>query len=269
MTMRGPHPLYEKQGRLHPRVEKMLRSGQRLSLFLDYDGTLTPIAPTPEQAVLSARALDLLKVLARVPGFSLAIVSGRSLPQIRSVIPRMSITIAANHGLQIVFKGRLWTHPCARRCSPVIARVRVSLKREFKHVPGIRLEDKGVVLAVHLRHVARAHWPTVKRLLRDVTDPFRGVLRVTSGKKVLEVRPAVDWNKGEAILRLASHRGGETVLPVFIGDDKTDEDGFRVLGEAGLTIRVGRSRKTKAQYCASGVEEVLDFLEDIVRAARP
>jgi trehalose 6-phosphate phosphatase len=268
MTMRGPHPLFGKQGRLHSRVEKRLCSGQRLSLFLDYDGTLTPIAPTPEQAVLSVRAFDLLKVLAGVPGLSLAIVSGRSLAQIQRVIPRMSITIAANHGLQIADRGGIWTHPFALHCIPALAEVRASLERELRRVAGIRLEDKGVVLAVHLRHVDPGGLPAVRKAVREVTKSFRGTLRLTTGKKVLEVRPAVDWSKGEAILRLSSSLGLAQTLPVFIGDDKTDEDGFVALEESGLTIRVGRSQRTKAQYYASGVDQVLTFLEAIVRFAR-
>jgi trehalose 6-phosphate phosphatase len=269
MTRTGPFPLYDKRGRLQRRVVKSLNTGQHLNLFLDYDGTLTPIAPTPEEAVLSTRAADLLKRLVRRPGLTLAIVTGRSLTQIRGMIPRISVAIAANHGLQIVHGGRLWTHPFARRCIPVLARVRVSLERDFKRVPGIRLEDKGIVLVIHLRHVARARWPAVRRSLRDVTDPYRGVLRLTSGKEVLEVRPAVDWNKGEAILRLSSLGGRKHPLPIFIGDDNTDEDGFNALKESGLTIRVGRSRRTKAQYYVSGVKEIHGFLEDIVLAAHP
>jgi trehalose 6-phosphate phosphatase len=261
MSRRGPYPLFSTRGRLDSRIERELGSSQRLSLFLDYDGTLTPIAPTPEDAVLSARAANILKVLARTPGLRVAIVSGRSLEQIRRTIPRMSITIAANHGLQIAHGGRIWTHPFALRCIPVLAAVRTSLERKLRRISGIRLEDKGVVLTVHLRHVGRDDQPAVKSAVREVTKPFYAMLRLTTGKMVLEVRPAVDWDKGDAILRLLSLRRKGLSFPLFIGDDRTDEDGFAALDGMGLTIRVGRSQRTRAQYYASGVNEVLDFLE--------
>ncbi len=258
-----PSPLFEADGRLVSSVRRRVRAHDRIALFLDYDGTLTPIAPTPEQAVLSRRALALLRALTLRPDVRIAIVTGRSRDQLGRVLPPLPVDIAANHGLQIVMGRKGWTHPDAVPLVPVIRMLHGLLRRKMKDVPGLLLEDKGCVLGVHLRGVRKDRIPSVRMRVRELIRPHMNGLRVTTGKLVMEVRPAIPWTKGDAILHLLSEARYAGMFPVFIGDDRTDEDGFEALEGTGLTVRVGRSFRTQARFIVPDVEGVLRFLEEI------
>ena len=260
-----PSPLFEADGRLTSSVRRRMRAHDRIALFLDYDGTLTPIAPTPEQAVLSRRAFALLHALTLRPDVRIAIVTGRSPDQLRRVLPPLAVDIAVNHGLQIVCGRNRWMHPGAVPLVPVIHTLHGLLRRRMKDMPGLLLEDKGCVLGIHLRGVRKDRIPSVRSTVRDLIRPRLTGLRMTTGKLVMEVRPAMPWTKGDAILRLLSDVRYAGMFPVFIGDDRTDEDGFTALRGIGLTIRVGRSLRTRARFVVPGVDGVLRFLEEIDR----
>lgn len=258
------------------RAGKILR-GKFIYLFLDYDGTLSPIADTPGRAVMSGRVKRLLFLLSGTPGCRIAIVSGRKLSDLEKRVRLKNIVYVGNHGFEI--KG-----PKIKFKSPVLSRYRRSLEeikarlcREFSSIRGVIVEDKGYSLGVHYRLAAGKDITAVKNIFYAATliHEVRGIITVKTGKMALEIRPPIPWNKGKVVLwllgrRLFALRNKKIkILPVYIGDDTTDEDAFESLKDRGMTIFVGRPEKTKARFYLKDTEEVAEFLEEILKAINP
>ena len=132
------------------------------------------------------------------------------------------------------------------------------------------MEDKGLTLAVHFRAVPELDHVLVKNAFHEVVTPYRlkNQVQLTDGKRVFEVRPPAHWHKGSVVLWLLARQtamaGEERVLPVYVGDDLTDEDAFEVLRGKGITVAVGPSTPlTRAQYVLDSPEEVEKFLRKI------
>ena len=261
MQTRAPQPLFVGPQTLDRVVARRLGRATRLALFLDYDGTLAHIARTPEDAVLAPLVRSVLRALVAQRGMRIAIVTGRSLRQIRPMVRSLQVDLAVNHGLQIVSDGRRWTHPALQAAVPHLKTIARDVADVLGPIPGVNIENKRWSIGVHFRNVAARRIPTLRRLVRRMVRLYRGELTVLRGKMVLEIRPAAPWTKGDAILRLLSGPRYTGAFPVFIGDDRTDEDGFAVLAQRGLTIRVGRSRRTAAHYAVRTVQDVHAFLE--------
>lgn len=241
-------------------IEGRLR-GRRLALFLDYDGTLSPIVSRPERALLAPGTRALLRRLARrVP---VAIVSGRALQDLRPLVDVEELAYAGNHGLEIRGpEGRL-AHDAGRDFAGALAGARAQLAPVVERVPGAWLEDKGATLSVHYRQAPDDREGELAAAVARELAPFPR-LRLHRGKKVLEVRPAVDWHKGEAVLWLlaALDLDGPEVVPVYIGDDATDEDAFRAIAGRGVGILVSEAAQpSAAEYGLRDPEQVRGFLE--------
>ena len=205
----------------------------RLVLLLDFDGTLAPIVERPELAAMpdaTRRALDRLRAL---PGVEAAVVSGRGLADVRERAAIPGIAYAGNHGMEIHGPGIDRTHPEAAAARPVLERAARDLVDAVSGIPGAFVEDKELTLSVHFRMVPRDRVDELHGIIRRVVDPLAGV-HLTAGKEVIEVRPNVDWNKGKAVLFLLEQMRPPAGAPVlYFGDDRTDEDAFRALGENG------------------------------------
>ena len=218
------------------------RRAGRMLVALDFDGTLADIVADPAVAALHATVEPPLRRLAARPDTDVAIVSGRALEDVRARVPIPELYLAGNHGLEIEGPGVSQVHREAASVRPQLVRCATELRRRLGEVPGVETEDKGLSLSVHYR---RAVYPEeagrrVRALLEELCggDPR---LRLTAGKMVHEVRPAVDWDKGRATAFLqqalrASH--GSLVPTIFIGDDVTDEDAFRVVAADGAGVLV-------------------------------
>jgi len=135
----------------------------------------------------------------------------------------------------------------------------------------VLIEDKGVTLAVHYRLVRKKDIPLIKAIFQKalIFYQIKNKVKTGFGKKLLEVRPAVDWNKGKAVLWLLAKckffLKEKKVLPIYIGDDKTDEDAFKSLRGIGLTIFVGRPRDSYAEYFLNDTKEIYMFLNKILQ----
>lgn len=258
-------PLLTRGNQVNAGVTTRLRSARRIALFLDYDGTLTPIAPTPEMARIDPEDHRLLALLAQHPAFRLAIVTGRSLQQLRHVLPPMPADLAVNHGLRILRGRREWIHPAVRRHEAQLKRFVAGLHRLLKGFPGVSIEDKRCSVAVHFRNAHATDRPRIRNIVRASVREEGETFRIMPGKMVLEVRPAIAWSKGSAIRHFLASPRYRGSLAVFIGDDRTDEDGFEALAHDGITIRVGRSRRTRARYTLPDVRAVYRFLASLVR----
>ena len=235
-------------------------------LFLDYDGTLTPIVKKPPLAVLSKARRTILKKIAKTTHITIAIISGRMLSDLKRRVGISGIYYAGNHGFEIQGPKIKIVHPKARLAKPILREIKAELKKRLKDIKGIIVEDKILTLSLHYRMARPKNFRRIKKIFSEIVRPYQRTekIRVTRGKKVLEIRPDIEWNKGRAVLWLLKKLGkGSKVLPIYIGDDRTDEDAFLALKNLGLTIRVGKSKKTHAQHCVKNVNEVYMFLESI------
>jgi trehalose 6-phosphate phosphatase len=239
-----------------------LVSGRRPAVFLDYDGTLTPIVERPEDALMPPATRAALQRLAeRVP---VAVISGRDLADVRGTVGVEGIAYAGSHGFDIVGPDGS-THQRAVEHLPELDAAQRELELAVRGVPGARVERKTFAIAVHVRQVAEDRVRDVEAAVAKVAASHPR-LRRTGGKKVLELRPDVEWDKGRALLWLLEVLGlmGDDVLPVYVGDDETDEDAFRAIGMSGLGVVVrgeGDERPTSARYALRDTDEARAFLE--------
>lgn len=265
---RGTHTSIPHASALVDGWREARRRTGRMLVALDYDGTLVPIAPRPEAAVLPEATRALLARLAARPDTHVAVVSGRGLEDIRSRVGLEGVYYVGNHGLEIVGPGLRWVHEAAVAATPRIAECAAGLRAGLDGIEGVVMEDKRITLSVHYRLVRAEEDVARVRAAVLETCAGRDGIRITEGKRVLEVRPAVDWDKGRATRFLLEALGLEsTPQPpvVFFGDDLTDEDAFRALRGRGDGILVASAAEMRPDTAAStlveSTDEVLALLE--------
>jgi trehalose 6-phosphate phosphatase len=261
--MAQPLPLWQHL----PVVLQRFIASEWCALLLDYDGTLAPLVTDPAAARPSPALQQILTTLAHHPRYQVAIVSGRALGDLQGRAAGLALYMAGNHGLEIAGPEIQYVHPEAVPLQPQLRALAQDLQHDLEAIPGAWVEDKGLTLTVHIREVPSAYVPLVQcrvlRLLRPALEAGSLVLR--TGKAVLEVRPAIKWDKGGALRwiveRMCMSRPASGMFPVYIGDDETDEDAFRALDTAGLGILVGCERlASAAHYYVESVEQTGQFL---------
>ncbi len=240
------------------------RTGRAL-LLLDYDGTLTPIVGRPELAILSPVMRKVLKSV--VACHKVAIVSGRSLSNIRKLVKLKGLYYAGNHGFEISGPRIKLAQPKALNTRLTIAKFRRKLRKELKRIEGVIVENKGLTVGVHYRLVRSEELKRLKKIVGRMSEPYvsSGMIKITHGKKVVDIIPNIDWNKGKAALWIVSviDPGGR-LTPIYLGDDRTDEDAFLALKSRGITILVSeKPKKSHAQFFLKNVDEVKLFLEKL------
>jgi len=248
---------------------KPLLKDRRLFIFLDYDGTLTPIAEKPGYALITKRAKNLLSELSETPRCKLAIISGRSLKDVTRMVGLDNIIYAGNHGLELKGPQVRFKSPLTPKHRAVLENINRLLRGKLRSIKGVLIENKGLSLSVHYRLVSPENRPLVKNVFRQAMSAHlqRNEIRIRQGKMVLEVCPPVEWDKGRTVLWLLQNvafSNNAPVMPIYIGDDLTDEDAFKLLKDSGLTIFVGRPKKSHAQYYVKGTGDVLNFLRLII-----
>ncbi|MGH7701361.1 MAG: bifunctional alpha,alpha-trehalose-phosphate synthase (UDP-forming)/trehalose-phosphatase [Gemmatimonadales bacterium] len=223
------------------RLEPWLRQRPTTAVFLDYDGTLTPIVPRPEDAVLSDAARDALRQAALTPALDLVIVSGRALGDIRELVGVPGLTYVGNHGFEMEGPGFSFRPGDLTQYQRLLERAAAAL--DTIGAAGAHVERKGPTVSFHVREVAPDEREAAER--DAVAILKRHGLRVTRGKMVVEGRPPLEWGKGHAVLHVLRARHGEhwtaRVRAIYVGDDVTDEDAFRSLHGIGRSICVGPS----------------------------
>ncbi|MCG3155869.1 MAG: Trehalose-phosphate phosphatase [bacterium] len=241
-----------------------LAANRQVVLFLDFDGTLAPIVERPELAHLPPETRALLHQLARQPGVTVSIISGRSLPDIQARVSLDALIYAGNHGLEIGGPGLHFVQPEAALQRPALQRLAGALATQLRHFTGVAVEDKGLSLSIHVRRAQPADHNKIARLVQASLAAFPG-LALAAGKMVLEIRPAVAWNKGSAVGWISAALAKKQALAICLGDDRTDEDAFAALPE-GITIKVGPAEASAARYHLNGPAEVRFFLAWLARA---
>lgn len=251
--------------------ESRVKASREVALLADFDGTLAPIVPHPHLARLAPRLRSLLQQLRDAPGLTVGIISGRSLADIKSQISIDGILYAGNHGLEMEGPGFHFTHPAAVAVAPALHTLAVALGEALSGVDGAWVEDKGCSLSLHYRQVRRGGAAPVKDIFQHLTAPWRkrGAIRLSRGKKTLEVLPPTTWGKGKAVDWLTGQMGWDKASPppliLYLGDDLTDEEAFAaVAARGGVAILVGApARSTRASWCLPGSAEVEGFLEKL------
>ncbi|MDG6904687.1 MAG: trehalose-phosphatase [Nitrososphaerota archaeon] len=240
----------------------------KLIIFLDYDGTLAPIVNSPSEAILPLETRMVLKDLSTLCPVS--ILSGRDINEVKQMVRLRNIMYAGSHGFDISgWKRRPLSKGNWDRFLPFLHLAEEKLRRELRYLPEVRVERKKFAVTVHYRKARRSDVPIMKRRFNQIASQFT-LLRRTTGKQVLELLPNIDWNKGRALQYLIKVQDGKPkYLPVFIGDDLTDEEAFRVIKRNGVGILVGRTnRATYARYSLRDYVEVRSFLELVISTLR-
>jgi alpha,alpha-trehalase len=233
--------------------------------FFDYDGTLTPIVDDPRKATLSQQMRKSLETLAR--SFPTAIISGRDLADVRERVGLPGIAYAGSHGFEILSPdGRRIVIGPSEKYVPELDEAVELLDSSLEDVPGSLIERKRFAIAVHYRQVRDSDLPRLEESIDNVVARLSG-LRKTWGKKIFEIRPDVDWDKGKAVEWLRGQLELDTPdhVPVYIGDDLTDEDAFRALRDSGVSILVSDEKElgTTASYRLQDPQDVQQFLTGI------
>lgn len=236
---------------------------KQAAVFLDYDGTLTPIVEDHTRAYLPESMRAAVARLARC--CPVTIVSGRDLNRLRELVALDSVILAGSHGFQIAGPGSAETSmEKGTEFLPMLDEAEQQLRRRLAGITGHDVERKRFSIAVHFRRVAKGDVSAVRAVVDDVLDA-QPQLRLGHGKKVLEIRPDLTWDKGRAVQWILSRQGLDRAgaVPLYIGDDLTDEDAFRVLAGWGVCIAVrhDEDRQTAADYTLRDVEEVRQLLK--------
>lgn len=237
------------------------RGDKELAVFLDYDGVLTPIVRRPEDAVISEQMRETVEHLAGQ--CTVAIVSGRDLRDVRRMAGVEKIVYAGSHGFEIEGSDQHIELRKGAEHLPALDQAEGLLQEALAQVAGVRVERKKFAIAVHFREVVEAQVPEVEKAVDGALQKVAG-LRKTGGKKIWELRPDIDWDKGRAVAFLLEKLGLDRpdVFPIYIGDDLTDEDAFRELAGTGIGIIVrDESGPTAAQYSLRDTDEVRVFLD--------
>jgi trehalose 6-phosphate phosphatase len=237
-----------------------------LALFLDYDGTLSAIAPTPAQAKLPYATQELLRALVRLKDVKVAVISGRALADLRRMVPVEGVAFVGSHGVEFPSKG-LVSKRVPNRYLQELRELKGTLKGELRELSAVLREQKPFSLAIHYRRATPGDEKKVKRIVLDLCEDavHQGHVSIMSGKKVIEIMPPTAMDKGQAAVRLLRTWGRKKRLPIFIGDDRTDEAAFEALRDCGITIKVGTSDvRSAAEYYVDSVDDVRTLLRMVL-----
>ncbi|HSM74299.1 MAG TPA: trehalose-phosphatase [Desulfobacterales bacterium] len=259
-----PQPLPEAGAH----IEQILAEadGRQPAIFLDYDGTLTPIVRRPQDADLSVKARRVVWELARE--MPVAVVSGRDLKDVMQRVGLAGLYYAGSHGFDIHGPGeRQITHQVGEAYLGAVEAAEKALEERLSGIAGVRLERKKFSIAVHYRETPEDAHDQVAEAVETVADEVSD-LRVSTGKKVFDLQPDIAWDKGRAVRWLmenALEAPAETIFPIYIGDDVTDEDAFRALQTDGIGIRVedDGAAQSAARYRLKDPEAVHRFLQEL------
>lgn len=241
-----------------PRIQENL-SGNQIIVFLDYDGTLTPIAETPDQAVLSEETRSLLKILKE--SVKLVIISGRGLEELKRMVALPDILYVGNHGAEICDRNAVQITQLLASNRDLLLAFLGRLKGALSAIPGVLIEEKGITASVHFRKVAEEDIGFFYELFWNTSQGFQDEFRITKGKKVFDIRPLTAWNKGDAVGLILKTSIPER-LTIYIGDDTTDEDAYRFLRGKGISISVGPN--PVSDFYLKSQQEVNFFLEHLI-----
>lgn len=247
-----------------------IASSDKLALFLDFDGTLVPIQEDPSSCVLAGGIKQQLKSLVDSCQCYIAILSGRSLPDIKNRVGIPNICYGGNHGLVISGRDMTYVHARALLAKPSIDKAARMFSREIIGIDGAWVEKKKFTVSVHYRLARKEDIHSIREKVYKIVSALSKDrnLAIIKGKMVYELVPDASWTKGTAALWILQKLAGR-YLPIYVGDDITDESVFKAFQGKGITVRVGRSIISAADYHLKGQKEVSRFLQYVLDALKP
>jgi trehalose 6-phosphate phosphatase len=238
-----------------------IQSASSIALFLDFDGTLSPISASPTLAKVDGGIRSVIEDLASRDDIHVAIVSGRQLCDVRTRVGLTGIIYAGNHGLEIEGDTVCFREPQSEHLRFELRHLVLQLELALSGTPGIEIEQKGLGASIHYRQVNKELHAWVRTTVQQTIERSRS-FKTASGKMVIEVRPSVEWHKGHAVRWILDRVLPPGAFPIYVGDDNTDEDAFCLLSDA-LTVRVGLIPDTCAKYWIPDIAAVGAFLSDV------
>ena len=248
-----------------------LKQADKLVVFLDYDGTLAPISSCPDKATLPNPTRKALRDIVKNKKITVVVISGRMLKQVKKMVGVKGIYYAGCHGLEMEnnalegFSGKL------KKAKILIKHAKLELKKSLKAsmlLKHVNIEDKGLILGLHYRRAEAHDVKRIRKIFYATIKPYMlsKDIVVAKNKKVLEIKPNINWDKGSYCIYFLNKIKSryKKILPVYIGDDKTDESAFAALKGEAITVFVRGERKNSlAKYYLDSTSEVRNFLKQL------
>ncbi|HYM07730.1 MAG TPA: trehalose-phosphatase [Terriglobales bacterium] len=228
-------------------------------LFLDFDGTLVPLVQHPTKALLDGSTRETLARISRNSRIITTIISGRSLSDICGRIGLEGIVYAGNHGLEICGPQLRFMEPAAAARREELAHLSERLAAKLRHIEGAIVQFKGLTTSVHYRSAAPEDITRIETAIKAAIASALASFRLAPSKMAFEIIPQTGWDKGKAVCWIEQHFGDGNALSIYLGDDVTDEDAFKVLPH-GITVKVGDFAATAAKYWLADPPAVHEFL---------
>jgi trehalose-phosphatase len=247
------------------RLVTVYRRGHRLVLLFDYDGTLVPIAPHPELAVLDRRGRRLLSNLARLPRVSLGVISGRGLDDLEGMVGLEDVYYAGVTGLEVeLVGGTRFRHPAATQAVVTMSQVLERLEAVVVDLPGAWIENKQIGLTAHFRQLPRDLVPALRTRVTQIVQEVAQPLRIVDGPMALEITPAGDCHKGSAVRAILQCLGSVQAICLYAGDDDNDADAFfEVTARGGVCLGIGPQSPAGAHCCLDTPGELMATLDEL------
>ncbi len=244
-------------------VEKKIRSKEKILLGMDHDGSIAEIITTLQEARITEQMREILTILSKNPGICLAFVSGRIIDELKSIVNIDNAFYAGNHGFQIEGYGADYTYK-NKKVIELIEKITKEVEKNFQNIDGIVIEKKIYTTSFHFRNIPQDKQESVRTEILNTLNKYKNI-RIVEGKKLFNIRPKIEINKGTVIETVGNHfyknnwRKHFTVI--FIGDDNSDEDAFKILGDndIGIVVNENPPENTYANYYAKNVKEIEDF----------
>jgi trehalose-phosphatase len=240
-------------------------TARSIVLFLDFDGTLSPIVKRADQAMISTDIKTTLSELSKNKKNHIVVVSGRTLSDVKQRVGINNISYAGNHGLEWSIDGKDGAVPIKDTFHTQLNNLHVTLKKSIEKFPNTYIQDKGLSLSVHYRLLPPDREEEFHAMFSKIAQSLDPKLfSVIQGKKVYDILPAEGGTKGTFCTYFLSQIK-PSIPPTqvwYVGDDTTDEDAFKMLPDA-ITVRVGNDSRSLARYYVDSQKEVAMLLKKL------
>jgi len=243
-------------------------------LLTDFDGTLSDLVDNPGEAHLSVDVATEVSAIAKLPRVTFGLVSGRRIADVHARVGSAAAFTAGLHGLEIDAADAEFRHPALEVVRPIVASVVARARMDLAKYPRVFIEDKTYSVTCHVRGVHPDAIETALDRFVEIAAPHvhAGVVKFLAAAEALELLPSTAWNKGRAVNWIRDHltpRAARALSVVYLGDDRTDEDAFAVLGDDDVAIGVGeRPHDPAIDWRLAGPASVGRFFRHLTRLRR-
>jgi trehalose 6-phosphate phosphatase len=247
-------------------VEENTRN-KKILLFLDYDGTLIPGKKAYREARLAVSTWKTLDNLSRLDDCKVCLVSDRSITDLRLLTDFKDVNYIGNHGMETQADAFAYHAGLNKDVRYSLRLVYNNIYEDLYGIPGIVIEDKRLSIGIHYRMVSAAHVTKIKAVVSRAMYEHTGHLDIEYRRNTIDIRPKGVWNKGWAAAMLLA-KYPETHFPICVGHDSSNETLFKTFQHSGLTVRVGKSHDSAANFYLDNTGEVQQFLLNILELKR-